>query len=190
MYTPYTSFNINRAILFYIWSWIIFCNPWMGVPNYQLKVRLFIRGSLSIYALCACVYIYIRQLSSFRAPKLWFNHLTVATCHIQYTFLSLCHFFHEITDKTRKYSKSAIFVWYENGRRRLLGAQNINTERASLYFIVWKLKLKIWKFLILFTLKKKKNLKFRDNFKAQVQFVGWQKIFSSQLSLKKIPISQ
>ena len=57
--------------------------------------------------LCACVYIYIRQLSSFRAPTLWFIDLTVATCHIQYTFLSLCQCFHEKTDKTREYSKSS-----------------------------------------------------------------------------------
>ena len=40
-------------------------------------------------------------------------------------------FFHDKTDKTRKYTKSAIFVWYENGRRRLLAAQSINAERAS-----------------------------------------------------------
>ena len=33
------------------------------------------------------VYIYIRQLSSFRAPLLWFIDETVATCHIQCTFL-------------------------------------------------------------------------------------------------------
>ena len=32
-------------------------------------------------ALCSCVYIYIWQLSSFRAPTLWFIDLTVATCH-------------------------------------------------------------------------------------------------------------
>ena len=53
---------------------------------------IFRRTSLSINALCVCVYIYIRQLSSFRAPMLWFIDLTVATCHIQYTFLSLCQF--------------------------------------------------------------------------------------------------
>ena len=41
-----------------------------------------------IDVLCACVYIYIRQLSSFRAPMLWFIDLTVAICHIQYTFLT------------------------------------------------------------------------------------------------------
>ena len=29
-------------------------------------------------------------------------------------------------------SKSAIVVWYENGCRRLFGAQSINTERASI----------------------------------------------------------
>ena len=43
----------------------------------------FKRGSLS--TLHACVYVYIWQLSSFRAPT-----LTVTTCHIQYTFLTLC----------------------------------------------------------------------------------------------------
>ena len=56
---------------------------------------------------------------------LWFIDLTVATCHIQYTFLSLCRFFfHEKTDKTRKYyTKMAADV--------NTGAQSINTERAS-----------------------------------------------------------
>ena len=46
-------------------------------------------------------------------------------------------FFHEKTDKTRKYSKFTILVWYENGRRRLFGAQSINTERASLILPIW-----------------------------------------------------
>ena len=40
--------------------------------------------------------------------------------------------FYEKMDKTREYSKSTTFVWYENGRRRLLGAQSINSERISL----------------------------------------------------------
>ena len=55
------------------------------------KCRL-LKGSLSINALRACVYINIQQLGSFRATT-WFIDLTVATCHIQYTFLSLCQFF-------------------------------------------------------------------------------------------------
>ena len=50
------------------------------------------KEALSINAFYACVYIYIQQLSSFRVPTLWFIDLTVATCHIQYTFLSLCQF--------------------------------------------------------------------------------------------------
>ena len=41
-------------------------------------------------ALRTCVYIKIRQLSSFRAPTLSLIHLTGTTCHIQHTFLCLC----------------------------------------------------------------------------------------------------
>ena len=55
------------------------------------------------------IYIYIWQFSSFRASMLWFIDLTVASCHIQYTFLSLCQFFfffHKKMDKTREYLKS------------------------------------------------------------------------------------
>ena len=37
----------------------------------------FKEARLSITALRACVYIYIRQLSSFRAPTLWFIDLTI-----------------------------------------------------------------------------------------------------------------
>ena len=49
----------------------------------------------------------------------------------------MCLYLHPLSSFTRKrtkqkYSKSAIFVWYENGRRQLLGAQSIDTERASL----------------------------------------------------------
>ena len=46
-----------------------------------------------------CNYIYIWQLSSFRAPTLWFINLTVTTCHIQYTFLIYAKHFHKKTDK-------------------------------------------------------------------------------------------
>ena len=48
-----------------------------------------IKEALTVYnVLHACVYIYIQQLSSFRALTLWFIYLTVATCHIQYILLS------------------------------------------------------------------------------------------------------
>ena len=94
-------------------------------------------------ALRACVYIYIRQLISFRAPTLWFIDLTVATCHIQYTFLSYGrHFFHEKTDKTRKCSMSPTFSYHTKMTADInTGAQGINTERASLTLIplIWKM---------------------------------------------------
>ena len=92
------------------------------------------RSSPSINALRACVYIYIRQLSSFRAPTLWFIHVTVATCHIQYTFLSLCRFLFFKRKRTKhENTRSPPFsLRYENGHRRLLGAQSINTERTAL----------------------------------------------------------
>ena len=47
-------------------------------------------------------------------------------------FWVYANFFHEKTDKPREYWKSAIFEWCEYGGRRLLGAQSINTGRASL----------------------------------------------------------
>ena len=57
--------------------------------------------------------------------------LTVATCHIQYPFLSLCQFFSRENGQNTKILEVRHFLWYENGRRRLLGAQSINTERAE-----------------------------------------------------------
>ena len=38
-------------------------------------------------------------------------------------FWVYANFIYEKTDKTRKYLKSAIFVWCKNGRRRFIGAQ-------------------------------------------------------------------
>ena len=66
--------------------------------------------------LCVPVFIYLHpapQLSSFRAPALWFIDLTVtANTNIQYTFLSLCHLIvYEKTDKTQKYSISPPFSY-------------------------------------------------------------------------------
>ena len=88
-------------------------------------------GSLSINALRASFYtIYIQQLSSFRAPTLWFIDLTVATCHIQCTFLSLHQFVSRENGQNTKIL--VIFRMMRNGHRRLLGAQSINTERTSL----------------------------------------------------------
>ena len=52
-----------------------------------------------------CVYIYIRQLSSFRVPALWFIDLTVATnmIYIQLHFSEFVWLFYKKMDKTQKY---------------------------------------------------------------------------------------
>ena len=80
-------------------------------------------GKLSVLMLCAHVFIsvYIRQFSSFRVPILWFIDLTVATCDIQYTSLSQCQFHSRENGQNTKMAADV-----------LLGAQSINTVRASL----------------------------------------------------------
>ena len=76
------------------------------------------------------IFIFTSGSSALRAPMLWFIDLTVATWYIQYTFL--CQFFFSsfflLFFSDMKTDKSAIFVWHENGRRRLLGAQSINRQ--------------------------------------------------------------
>ena len=106
-------------------------NTW-SKGNLRMTVQAKIHQSFQHNALRASIYIYIRQLSSFWAPTLWFIGLTVVACHIQYTFLSLCQFCSR-ENGTRNYAKAAILLWYENGRRRLLGAQSINAERTSFH---------------------------------------------------------
>ena len=67
--------------------------------------------------LCACVYIYIWQLSSFRASTLWFIDMTAATCHIQYTFLILCPFFNRENGQNEN-TRSTPFKWSPTVARR------------------------------------------------------------------------
>ena len=104
----------NRAH-FKTWAWVIIIHyhSLRGSQYECMRTPVFTSGSSA--------------LSSFRYPILWSIDLTVSICHIQYTFLSLCQFFHEKTDKTKN-TWSTIFVWYENGRQRSLGVQSINTE--------------------------------------------------------------
>ena len=99
IFTIILILSILKGCLHWGWHEILATKKRLGgLPEYQ---GMFGRVS----RLRARVYIYIRQLSSFRAPTLWFIDLTVATCHIQHTFLSLCQFFF-----TRYSAKSAIFV--------------------------------------------------------------------------------
>ena len=89
------------------------------------------RSSLSIIALCACVYICIWQLSS-SAPTLWFIDLTVATR------LAIFNNIYTFLQEFMPLPKSAIFIWYENDHWWLLhvvhvGIQSINNERAPFW---------------------------------------------------------
>ena len=82
---------------------------------------------------CAPVFIFTTGSSTLLGrPRcglsIWLSLLAIFNT----LFWVYANLFHEKTDKTRKYSKSAILVWYENSRRRLLGAQSINSERVSL----------------------------------------------------------
>ena len=71
---------------------------------------------------CACVYIYIRR----------FIDLTVATCHIQYTFLSLCNvFLPRENGQNTKILEVRHFRTIRKWPPMVLGAQSINTERTS-----------------------------------------------------------
>ena len=78
--------------------------------------------------MCACFRV---------QPTLWFIDLTVATCHIQYPFLNLCHFFlNEKTDKRWKYLKSnhhfhMIQTWPPTVTRRAIKHLKYS-ERTSL----------------------------------------------------------
>ena len=71
-----------------------------------------------------CLYLH-PAAQFFRVPTMWSIDLTVATCHIHYTFLSLCRF----------------FFTTENGQNTKIlevdvstGAQSINTESESPLF--------------------------------------------------------
>ena len=76
--------------------------------------------------LCARVYFTSGSSALLGRPgcglSIWLSLLAIFNT----LFWVYANLFHEKTDKTREYSKSVIFVWYENGRRRLLGAQSIN----------------------------------------------------------------
>ena len=65
------------------------------------------------------------------------GHLSLIFGFVYFRYLPQAIHFSEfmaifITRKRTKHSKSAIFVWYENGRRRLLRAQSIHIQRRSL----------------------------------------------------------
>ena len=88
--------------------------------------KSYLNEALSVLMLCALVFIFTSSSSALLGCPRARCGLLVAIFNT--LFWVYANFFHEKTDKTQTYSKFAIFVCYENGRRRLLGAQSINTE--------------------------------------------------------------
>ena len=64
---------------------------------------------------------------------MWFILLTVATCHIQYTFLSLCRFCFTRKQTKHENTRSPPFSYHTKMAANVsTSAQSINTERAPL----------------------------------------------------------
>ena len=100
------------------------------VENEDFRVYITVSWPLNLNALRACVYIYTRQLSSFRAPTLWFIDLTRATCHIQHTFLSLCQFVLRENGQNTQIVRH--FLMIRNWPLTFTKRAKLNTEKALL----------------------------------------------------------
>ena len=97
-----------------------------------------VKEALSVLMLCAPVFIFTSGSSALLGrPRcaLWIWWSLLAIFNILFWVYASC--FHEKMNKTRKYSKSAILVSYENGSRRLQGAQSINCESFWRDEVLW-----------------------------------------------------
>ena len=101
------------------------CKAWWLMKTQSRMVKV-----LSLLMLCAPVFIFTSG-SSFRLGRTHCGFSIWLSLFAIFTTL-YANLFHEKTDKTQEYSKSTIFVRYENGRLQLLGAQSSNSDRASL----------------------------------------------------------
>ena len=93
--------------------------------------QVVVKEALSVLMLCAPVFIFTSGSSALlERPRYGLSIWLSLLAKFNPLLWVYANIFHEKTDKTREYSaKSVIFVWYENGRWRLLGAQSINSER-------------------------------------------------------------
>ena len=89
--------------------------------------------ALRVLIICAPVFIFTSGSSALLGhPRcglsVWLSLLAIFN---KFFWVDAICFFHEKTDETRKYSSSAIFVWYENGRRHwIIRCPNHYTEKA------------------------------------------------------------
>ena len=101
-----------------------------------MPVRYFISWSfkeaITVDALRACIYIYIRQLSSFGAATLWFIDLFVAYVPDLNTLLSLFHFFPRRTRTKHENTRSLLFSYGMEMAANGYWARKVLRERDSL----------------------------------------------------------
>ena len=99
-----TNLRLTNTPQSHVFSFTIYhdvCFCWKSVIS--TSAGSFLRGSPARM----CLYLH-PQLSSFRAPTLWFINLIVATAIFNTLFWVYANFFHEKTDKTRKWPPSVI----------------------------------------------------------------------------------
>ena len=88
-----------------------------------------VKKAISLLMLCTPIFIFTSSTSALLGhPRcgvsIWLSLLAI----FDQLFWVYADLFHEKTNKTREFSKSAIFIWYENGCRRLLGVQSITAR--------------------------------------------------------------
>ena len=89
-------FLLHRYCRIQCWNKSTHTLIWRHCVPFHVMIKLaqqVVLKKLSQYLCFACLCLnYIWWLSSFRVPAFWFMTLAAATCHIQYTFLSLYQF--------------------------------------------------------------------------------------------------
>ena len=86
----------------------------------------YFKEALSLLMLCTPVFIFTSSSSALLGCPccgllIWLSLLAIFNT-LFWVYVNFCQ---EKTDKRRKYSKSIIFIWYENGLQWLLGAQSV-----------------------------------------------------------------
>ena len=106
----------------------------LGCPNQIFGFRSPLKR-LSVLILRATVFIFTSSSSALLGrPRcslsIWLSLLAIFNT----LFWVYADLFHEKTDERRKYSKSAIFVWYENGRPRNTQARKALILRVPRFY--------------------------------------------------------
>ena len=120
----YSSIVVLVVSIYHVTRSIFLSN--LGRPSFSFLKELLSQKLM----LCTTVFIFTSGSSALLGRphicglSIWLSLLAIFNT-LFWVYINF--FFHEKKDKTRKYSKAAIFIRCENGCQRLLGAQSINT---------------------------------------------------------------